>query len=153
MKIEGKVLWDCSGQWHFSSPSSTISPWHVMTAWLFRLTRWCWWLSASKKHPHSYPLVWVRGGDQPPVLGPEGMEDRPYENKMDNKVRTNRQYFLGLWQMWKTFKNIKHQFYTPPCWSSLPGHPVCGSTALPCWPSHPGPSSYTTSPCWPSLPG
>ena len=29
----------------------------------------------------------------------------------------------------------------------------CTTTALPCLPSCPGPSSSTTPPCWPSLPG
>ena len=56
-----------------------------------------------RNQPEPYPLVYVRGGgDQHPVLRQKGIDDQPYENKIDSKERTNRQYSLGLRQVWKT---------------------------------------------------
>ena len=112
-----------------------------MTAWLFKHTRLSWWISELcpedfKASTNTLTLLSAWGvGDQHTVWGQKGVYNRPQENKTDNKVGTNKKYYLGLFQAWKTCYNqgcmLKFLF----CWSSLPGHHTCGLTASPFWSS------------------
>ena len=71
----------CVSLWQPSSPTSTGSPWYLVTAWLLRLTRWSWWQCVQKalrKQPNHYPQIYMSGrGDQHPVWGPERIEEGP----------------------------------------------------------------------------
>ena len=114
-----------------------------MTAWLFRCTRFCWWISAlcpedfyGSTHTYTLLSTW-EGGDQHPFWEREGIQEGPLIIKWGQSSRIildsdKRGKYV------KTTDVICCMLKFLSCWSSHPGHQVCRSPALPCWPSFPG---------------